>query len=79
MEGVVAMLGCVDGFIVMLLSSVGGMVMCCAVDQRSKDVAFSHQFGWWCILYAPLHCGVLVSNGPGMDRPPSALGTACTI
>ena len=32
MDGVVAMLGHVDEFMVLLLSSVGGMAMCGAVD-----------------------------------------------
>ena len=41
MEGVGAMLGRVDEFMVLLLSCVGGMTMCGAVDQRVNDtVAF---------------------------------------
>ena len=52
MEGFGAVLGCVDQLMVLLLSCVGGMTMCGAVDRRVNDVvAFSYlyYFGWWCI------------------------------
>ena len=68
----------VDEFIMLLLSSVGGMAMCGAVDRRVNDVVvFSYQFRWWCILHALPHCGALLNNGSQLNHPLLTMGMAC--